>query len=63
MLQRIREQLKVPGSRLEGGELLTSEFRRFRSFCRLFTNFWIDIFSELSVNMNLNAVIAQHFLL
>ena len=31
MLQRLREQLKVPGSRLEGSELLTSEFLRFRS--------------------------------
>ena len=31
MLQRLREQLKVPSSRLEGCELLTSEFRRFRS--------------------------------
>ena len=31
MLQRLREQLKVPGSRLEGSELLTSEFCRFRS--------------------------------
>ena len=27
----LREQLKVPGSRLEGSELLTSEFLRFRS--------------------------------
>ena len=31
MLQTLREQLKVPGSRLEGSELLTSEFLRFRS--------------------------------
>ena len=31
VLQRLREQLKVPGSKLEGSELLTSEFRRFRS--------------------------------
>ena len=31
VLQTLREQLKVPGSRLEGGELLTSEFLRFRS--------------------------------
>ena len=30
-LQRLREQLKVPGSRLEGSEFLTSEFRRFLS--------------------------------
>ena len=30
-LQTLREQLKVPGSRLEGSELLTSEFLRFRS--------------------------------
>ena len=26
VLQTLREQLKVPGSRLEGSELLTSEF-------------------------------------
>ena len=31
VLQTLREQLKVPGSRLEGRELLTSEFLRFRS--------------------------------
>ena len=31
VLQILREQLKVPGSRLEGSELLTSEFLRFRS--------------------------------
>ena len=31
VLKRVREQLKVPGSRLEGSELLTSEFRRFLS--------------------------------
>ena len=31
VLQRLREQLKVPGSKLEGSELLTSGFRRFRS--------------------------------
>ena len=31
VLQTLREQLKVPGSRLEGSELLTSEFLRFRS--------------------------------
>ena len=31
VLQTLREQLKVPGSRLEGNELLTSEFLRFRS--------------------------------
>ena len=31
VLQTLREQLKVPGSRLEEGELLTSEFLRFRS--------------------------------
>ena len=31
VLQRLREQLKVPGSRLEGSELLTGEFRRFLS--------------------------------
>ena len=31
VLQTLREQLKVPGSRLEGSELLTSEFRRFLS--------------------------------
>ena len=30
-LQILQEQLKVPGSRLEGNELLTSEFLRFRS--------------------------------
>ena len=30
-LQTLREQLKVPGSRVEGSELLTSEFLRFRS--------------------------------
>ena len=30
VLQTLREQLKVPGSRLEGSELLTSEFLRFR---------------------------------
>ena len=31
VLQTLREQLKVPGSRLEGSEPLTSEFLRFRS--------------------------------
>ena len=31
VLQTLREQLKVPGSRLEGSERLTSEFLRFRS--------------------------------
>ena len=31
VLQTLREQLKVTGSRLEGSELLTSEFFRFRS--------------------------------
>ena len=31
VLQTLREQLKVPGSRLEGSELLTSEFLRLRS--------------------------------
>ena len=31
VLQTLQEQLKVPGSRLEGSELLTSEFLRFRS--------------------------------
>ena len=31
VLQTLREQLKVPGSRLEGSELLTSEFLRFQS--------------------------------
>ena len=31
VLQTLREQLKVPGSRLEGSELLTSGFLRFRS--------------------------------
>ena len=31
VLQTLLEQLKVPGSRLEGSELLISEFRRFRS--------------------------------
>ena len=31
VLQRLREQLKVLGSWLEGSELLTHEFRRFRS--------------------------------
>ena len=31
VLQTLRKQLKVPGSRLEGSELLTSEFLRFRS--------------------------------
>ena len=31
VLQTLREQLKVPGSRLEGSELLTREFLRFRS--------------------------------
>ena len=31
VLQTLREQLKVPGSRLEGSELMTSEFLRFRS--------------------------------
>ena len=31
VLQTLREQLKVPGPRLEGSELLTSEFLRFRS--------------------------------
>ena len=31
VLQTSREQLKVPGSRLERSELLTSEFLRFRS--------------------------------
>ena len=30
VLQTLREQLKVPGSRLEGSELLTNEFLRFR---------------------------------
>ena len=30
VLQTLREQLKVPGSRLEGSELLTSEFLRFQ---------------------------------
>ena len=30
-LQILQEQLKVPGSILEGNELLTSEFLRFRS--------------------------------
>ena len=30
VLQTLREQLKVPGSRLEGSELLTREFLRFR---------------------------------
>ena len=32
VLQTLREQLKVPGSRLEGSELLTSDYR----FCQLF---------------------------
>ena len=31
VLQTLREQLKAPGSRLEGSELLTTEFLRFRS--------------------------------
>ena len=31
VLQRLREQLKVSGSSLEGSELVTSEFLRFRS--------------------------------
>ena len=31
MLQTLREQLKVPGSRFEGSEPLTSEFLRFQS--------------------------------
>ena len=31
VLQTLREQLEVPGSRLEGSELLTREFLRFRS--------------------------------
>ena len=31
VLQTLREQLKVPCSRLEGSELLTTEFLRFRS--------------------------------
>ena len=31
VLQRLREQLKLPGSRFEGIELLTSEFRSFPS--------------------------------
>ena len=31
VLQTLREQLKVPGSRLEWSELMTSEFLRFRS--------------------------------
>ena len=31
LLRRLREQLKVPGSRLEGSELRTSEFRRLLS--------------------------------
>ena len=31
VLQTLREQLKVPGSRLEGSELLTSEFLSFQS--------------------------------
>ena len=31
VLQTLREQLKVPGSRLEGSEFLTSEFLRFQS--------------------------------
>ena len=31
VLQTLREQLKVPGSKLEGSELLRSEFLRFRS--------------------------------
>ena len=31
VLQTLQEQLKVPGSRLEGSELLTSEFLRFQS--------------------------------
>ena len=31
VLQTLREQLKVPGSRLEGSELLTGEFLSFRS--------------------------------
>ena len=31
VLQTLREQLKVPGSSLEGSELPTSEFLRFRS--------------------------------
>ena len=31
VLQTLREQLKVPGSRLEGSELLTRVFLRFRS--------------------------------
>ena len=30
VLQSLRDQLKVPGSRLEGSELLTKEFRRFQ---------------------------------
>ena len=30
VLQTLQEQLKVPGSRLEGNEFLTSEFLRFR---------------------------------
>ena len=30
VLQTLREQLKIPGSSLEGSELLTSEFLRFR---------------------------------
>ena len=32
VLQTLRQQLKVPGSRLEGSELLTSEFLRFLIF-------------------------------
>ena len=31
MLLTLREQLKVPGSRFEGSEPLTSEFLRFQS--------------------------------
>ena len=31
MCCKLREQLKVPGSRLEGSELLTSKFLKFRS--------------------------------
>ena len=31
VLKTLREQMKVPGSRLEGSELLISEFLRFRS--------------------------------
>ena len=41
VLQTLREQLKVPGSRLDGSKLLTSEFLRFRSrlnYVRLVSN-------------------------